>query len=184
MLIHLSPERALSWIWNSSPLAGVMILSETLWNVFACNWSNRWVTMVFSVHTTDNGRPANRWSMVQIEIVWWKVYTSCVSRRDRINPLVVYLCRHREMIHTSVSFDSIVLFEAAVGWLHQSLRWNLSIIDISTALHLCPQLVDVMVVLVCLGKVSPNLWCIIVGYHSLDEVLHFTSIDWILFLAR
>ena len=150
LIRSLTCECVVSWIWDSSSSTWVVVLSEALWNVLACNRANwRSVKLIFT-NSTDELGPSYRWSMVHLKSVILLEVRN-LSGIHWVNSCLVVnlLCRYWEMVHTcSISFDRIVLLETCVGWLHQPLRWNLSVIDIASCLHLSPHLRHVVAVLV------------------------------------
>ena len=123
LIRSLAYECVVSWIWNSSSSTWVMILSETLWNVLACNWTNwRSVKLIFT-NSTDELGPSYRWSMVHLKSIVLLEASHCsgIAIHWINSPLVVnLLCRYREVIHTcsTISFNRIVLFKTCVGRLH------------------------------------------------------------------
>lgn len=55
-----------------------------------------------------------------------------------------------EVVHTDIAFDSIVLFKASVGGLHQSLRVNLPVVELFSSLQLRSHL-HLLLLLACVA---------------------------------
>ena len=84
---------------------------------------------------------------------------------------------HWEMIDTCIAFDCVVLLKACVRWLHESLRGDLTVVDVTAALNLCPQSVHILVRM-SFDKVSSNLRSWIIVHITLGkEFLHLASIN-------
>ena len=83
---------------------------------------------------------------------------------------------HWEMINTCIAFDCVVLLKACVRRLHESLRRDLTVVDITATLNLCPHCIHILVWM-SFDKVCPNLRSLIVVDDALrNEFLHISSI--------
>ena len=113
-----------SWIWASTAATWEVVWPETLRNVLASNWPWR-APNTFFYNSLYRMLP-NRWSMIVLE-TWGKWHAN-------IDMSWVYfvtgvLRRCWEMINAcTIFFDRFILFKTSIGWLHQSLWCNFSIL--------------------------------------------------------
>ena len=85
--------------------------------------------------------------------------------------------RRWEMIDACISFDCVVLLEACVRRLHQSLRRDFPVVDVAAALDLCPHRVHVLMRM-SFDKVRSDLRGLIVVDDALsNEVCYLPSIN-------
>ena len=113
-----------SWIWATTAATRKVVWPEALRNILASN--RPWRTSNTFLYYTLYRMLPNRWSMIVLEI-WGKWHANIDM--SWVNFVARILGGCWEMINTCTSFfDRFILFEASIGWLHQSLWCNFSIL--------------------------------------------------------